>query len=411
VTTPNSRLPAPKVERTLVSIHEARAILDAAAVPIDRIETLTLHQLPGRVLATPIVAAADVPAFARSAMDGYAVIAADVASARDDAPAELRLLESVFAGGVPTRPVERGTCTAIMTGAPIPNGADAVVMVERTRGDGDRVLIADGVEAGANITPRGSDLRAGQPVLAAGALLTPSRVAVIAAAGLDRASVYARPRVAVLVTGDEVAAPGTTLGPGQVHDVNSISLAATIREHGGEAVTAEVVRDDPAALRAAVDAALSCDMVLVTGGSSVGERDYVLDLLAERGEVRFAGIRLKPGKPTIFALIDGRPVFGMPGNPTSCLSNGYLLVAPMLRRIARLPPLAPRTVRARLARRVSSPRGRHQFYTVRLEGGVAHPAFKGSGDITSIANADGYFEIGDETESVEEGAEVEIILW
>lgn len=400
-----------RIDRTLVSIHEARAILDAAAVPIDRIETLTLHQLPGRVLAVPVVAAADVPAFARSAMDGYAVIAVDVASGRGDAPAELRLLESVFAGSVPTRAVERGTCTAIMTGAPIPDGADAVVMVERTRRDGDRVLIADGVAAGANITPRGSDLHAGQQVLAAGTVLTPSRAAVVAAAGLDRASVYARPRVAVLVTGDEVAAPGTALGPGRVHDVNSISLAATIREHGGEAVTGEVVRDDPAALRAAVDAALSCDMVLVTGGSSVGERDYVLDLLAERGEVHFAGIRLKPGKPTVFAVVDGRPVFGMPGNPTSCLSNGYLLVAPMLRRMARLPAISPRTVTARLARQVNSPRGRHQFYTVRLVEGVAHPAFKGSGDITSIANADGYFEIGEETESVEEGAEVEVSLF
>jgi len=413
MTTPNSQRPTPNeaIDRTLVSIHEARALIEAAVVPIARTETLPLSALAGRVLATPVEAAADVPGFARSAMDGYAVIAADVAAATADAPVSLQLVETVFTGSVPTRSVSRGGCTAIATGAPIPEGADAVVIVERTRREGDRVLVAERVDPGANITPRGSDLRAGQPVLAAGTLLTPSRTAVIAAAGLDRATVFARPRVAIIVTGDEVAAPGRALKPGQVHDVNSISLAATVREHGGEPITCGVVKDEPAAIRAALDAALDGDLVLVTGGSSVGERDYILELLAERGDVRFAGIRLKPGKPTIFAVIDGRPVFGMPGNPTSCLSNAYLLVGPMLRRIARLPVMTPRTVAARLARRVTSPRGRHQVYTVRVENGVAHPAFKSSGDITSIANADGYFEIGEETEVVEEGTEVEVSLF
>ncbi|HXE80983.1 MAG TPA: gephyrin-like molybdotransferase Glp [Vicinamibacterales bacterium] len=400
-----------RIDRTLVSIHEARAILDASAVPIERTEVVPLAALPGRVLARSISAVDDVPAFARSAMDGYAVVAADTASATPASPVSLTLIESVHTGSVPGRPVTRGGCTAVATGTPIPDGADAVVMVERTRRDGDRVLIEEAVAAGTNISPRGSDLRAGQEVLQAGTLLTPSRAAVIAAAGLDRAEVFARPRVAVIVTGDEVVPPGRPLRPGQVHDVNSLSLAATVREHGGDPITGGIVKDDPAAIRDALDAALSHDMVLVTGGSSVGERDYLADLLAERGQIRFAGIRLKPGKPTIFAIVDGRPVFGMPGNPTSCLSNGYLLVAPMLRRIARLPALAPRTVAARLAQRVTSPRGRHQFYTVRVEDGVAYPAFKSSGDITSIANADGFFEIEEETGVVEEGATIQVVLF
>lgn len=400
-----------RTDRRLVSIHEARAILRAAAVPITRTETLPLTELGGRVLAQSIVAARDVPPFARSAMDGYAVVATDVAGASPESPVVLQVTESVYTGAMPTAPVTKGACAAIATGAPIPDGADAVVMVERTARDSERVRIMEAVHAGANINPRGTDLQAGEPVLDVGAWLTPSRVAALAAAGCASAAVFARPRVSIVVTGDEVVAPGQPLGPGQIHDVNTAALAATVRQHGGEPVPSAVVRDEPSAIRDAFAGALAADLVLISGGSSVGERDYILDVIAERGEVRFAGIAVKPGKPTVFALVEGRPVFGMPGNPSSCLSNAYLLVAPMLRQIARLPPAVPRTVRATLARRVDSPRGRHQFYTVRLDGDMAHPAFKGSGDITSIAAADGYFEIDEATENVEAGTAVVVTLF
>jgi molybdenum cofactor synthesis domain-containing protein len=400
-----------RTDRQLVSIHEARRILQDAAAPITRTETVPLAALGGRVLAEAIVATADVPPFARSAMDGYAVVAADVAGASSGTPVALRVVESVFTGRVPTRAVKNGTCSAIATGAPIPAGADAVVIVERTAREGDAVRVMEAVGAGANINPQGTDLRAGHTVVDEGAWLTPSRIAAIAAAGHERAVVFARPRVAVLVTGDEVVTPGQPLGPGQIHDVNTAALAATVLEHGGVPITGSIVEDDPAAIREAFATALDADLVLVSGGSSVGERDYILDVLAESGDVRFAGIAVKPGKPTVFAIVQGRPVFGMPGNPSSCLSNAYLLVAPMLRRIARLPPATPRTVRARLASRVTSPRGRHQFYTVRVDKGIAQPAFKGSGDITSIANADGYFEIEEATESVEAGTTVDVTLF
>jgi molybdenum cofactor synthesis domain-containing protein len=400
-----------RTDRRLVSIQEARQILRDAAVPIARTEYARLTELVGRVLAEPVVADDDVPPFARSAMDGYAIVAADVSDASAAKPVSLRLLESVFTGAVPSRTVAAGTCSGIATGAPLPPGADAVVMVERTERRGDEVLVREAVEPGAHINPRGTDLKGGQLVLDTGAWLTPGRVAVIAAAGREGAVVFARPRVAVIVTGDEVVAAGRPLGPAQVHDVNSAALAATVQEHGGEALTGDVVKDDPDAIRAALTRGLEAELVLVSGGSSVGERDYILDLLSERGDVQFEGIRVKPGKPTVFALVEGRPVFGMPGNPSSCLSNAYLLVAPMLRAIARLPPSEPRRVRATLARRVTSPRGRHQFYTVRLADGVAHPAFKGSGDITSMADADGYFEIEEGTELVETGTEVEVVLF
>jgi molybdopterin molybdotransferase len=283
-----------------------------------------------------------------------------------------------------------------------------VVMIEQTTRDGDLVRIRGAARAGQNIGPRGSDVRAGQRVLADGTVLTPGRLGVIAALGLPQATVYARPRVAILCTGNEVVEPGSPLGPGQIHDVNTATLVSVVREHGGDPVPYPPVADDRAAIAGAFEVALDADMVLVAGGSSVGERDYILETIEARGSVLFQGIAIKPGKPTIFGIADGAPVFGMPGNPTSCLSNAYLLVAPLLRTIARLPPKADVVIRARLTRSVSSPPGRHQFYPVRLEGADAVPAFKGSGDITSLASADGYFEIPADVQRVEAGMLVDV---
>jgi molybdenum cofactor synthesis domain-containing protein len=245
-------------------------------------------------------------------------------------------------------------------------------------------------------------------VLASGTWLSPARLGVIAALGLTGARAYARPRVSILCTGNEVIAPGRPLAPGQIYDVNTATLAAVVREHGGDPVPHSPVRDDRTAIAVAFEDALADDVVLVSGGSSVGERDYVLETIEARGHVRFQGIAVKPGMPTIFGVVNGRPVFGMPGNPTSCLSNAYLLVAPLLRRIARLPASPESVTTARLSKTVSSPAGRHQFYPVHLDGDEAVPAFKGSGDITSLAGADGYFEIPADVDRVEAGEVVEV---
>jgi molybdopterin molybdotransferase len=395
-------------DRTIVTIAEARGILDASGTPIARTETVALHDLSGRVLACDLDATMDVPPFARAAMDGYAVVAADTIAAREDAPVTLTLADSVYTGDAPAHHLSPGCCTAIATGAPVPDGADAVVMIEGTTRDGNLVRIRAAAHAGQNIGRRGSDVRAGGRVLAEATLITPARLGVIAALGLPDATVYARPRVGILCTGNEVAEPGCPLGPGQIYDVNTATLAAVVREHGGDPVPYPPVPDDRAAIAAAFEVALDADMVLVAGGSSVGERDYILETIEARGTVRFQGIAIKPGKPTIFGIAAGTLVFGMPGNPTSCLSNAYLLVAPLLRTIARLPPRVDAVIHARLARPVSSPAGRHQFYPVRLEDGEAVPAFKGSGDITSLAGADGYFEIAADVERVDEGTLVQV---
>ena len=396
----------------VIPLDEARAILAAAARPLTRVERVELAALSHRVLAEDVVADADVPPFARAMMDGYAVQAADTAGASRDTPRRLIVAGRVFTGEVFPGHVAGGSCVEIATGAPLPAGADAVVMVEDTLpGPDGHVDIATGVSPGQHVGRAGADILRGSTVLRAGDWLLPSRVGVLAAQGRTAADVVARPRVAIVSTGNEVVAPGQPLGPGQIYDINRHTLAAVAVRHGAVPVTLDVAGDTLEALDRAVDAAIQCDVVVFSGGSSVGDRDLVLDVLRRRGAVAFHGVATRPGKPTAFGHIDGVPVFGMPGNPTSCLTNAYVLLAPFLRRMAGLPPERPHVVQAPLTRRISSGAGRHQFYTVRLVEGGAEPAFKASGDITSMAHADGYLEIAADVTAVEAGTLVDVVLF
>ncbi|MGE5243433.1 MAG: gephyrin-like molybdotransferase Glp [Betaproteobacteria bacterium] len=395
-----------------ISIDEARARVAAAVRPIARTERVLLADAAGRVAAADAAAAIDVPPFARSAMDGYAVIAADTGGATRAAPRVLRIVERVFTGAPPSRTVAPGTCAEIATGAPMPIGADAVVMVEDTAPAGDdRVAVMAPAAAQQNIGRRGADIAAGGAVVRAGDVLTPARVGALAAVGMADVEVYARPRVAILSTGNEVVEPGRPLGGGQIYDVNRFTLAAVVSSQGGIPDVRSSVADTLDGLTRALDACSDADVIVFSGGSSVGERDLIVDAIARRGEMIFHGVAVKPGKPTAFALVGGTPFFGMPGNPTSCLSNAYILLIPFLRATARLPPLEPRTIRLPLARRIVSTAGRHQFYTVRIADGRAWPAFKGSGDITSMSQADGYIEIEADRGGVEEGETVEVVKW
>jgi molybdenum cofactor synthesis domain-containing protein len=395
-----------------ISVDEARKRLRDGVRPVTRTDVVALSEAAGRVAANDIASAIWVPPFSRSAMDGYAVRAGDTAGAGPERPIELRIIERVFTGSVPTRALARGECAEIATGAPLPDGADAVVMVEETAAAGaDAVMIRAAAAPGQNVGRRGADISPGDHVVRTGDLLNPSRIGAVAAVGCSELAVFARPRVAVLSTGNEVVEPGRPLPPGHIYDVNRFTLAAVIAAHGGVAVPQPPVKDTIDALEAALDACADADVIIFSGGSSVGDRDLIVDVVARRGQMVFHGIAVKPGKPTLFATVSGIPFFGMPGNPTSCLSNAYILLVPFLRATARLPVYAPRTVRAALGRRIVSPAGRHQFYTVRLEHGVAFPAFKGSGDITSLSQADGYIEIPADQSTIEEGTAVDVTLF
>jgi molybdenum cofactor synthesis domain-containing protein len=395
--------------RETIPLETARRLLLEAIVPISRIECVPLAEANGRVLGRPAIAPIDVPPFDRAAMDGYAVIAEDTFGASRSDPRTLRRVDTVFTGHVTARALTRGECMEIATGAPMPNGADAVVMVEETEhADDDEIRILTPVYPRQHIGRRAADIAAGQTILNEGDVLNPSRVGALAATGVADVEVFARPRVAVLSTGNEIVDPGQPLGPGQIYDINRFTLSAVIREQGGVAVPVRTVADNLDDLTAAVGAAADTDVLVFSGGSSVGERDLVLDVMERMGEVIFHGIAVKPGKPTAFGRIGSQLVLGMPGYPTSCLSNAYILLVPLLRRMGRLPEHEPRVVRLPLARRIVSPTGRHQFYTVRVADGTVVPAFKASGDITSMSQADGYIEIPTHTDIVEAGEVVSV---
>jgi molybdopterin molybdotransferase len=304
-----------------------------------------------------------------------------------------------------------GTAVEIATGAPLPPGADAVVMVERTLREHDVVSVLEGVTAGQNVGRRGADLSQGSAVIELGDWITPARAGSLAAIGRTSLSVFAKPRVAVFATGQEVAPLGRELHPTEIYDVNTTTISAVVGMHGGIAHPLPPVGDSIDGLRVALHQAATDDVVVCSGGSSVGSRDLVTDAITASGEVLLHGIAIKPGKPTLVGRLDQTVVFGMPGNPTSCLSNAYLLLAPFLRAVARLPAWRPAKTLVPLAASVRSTPGRHHFYSVRLVEGRAVPAFKSSGDITSLACADGYIEIPPDVPAPEAGDLVTVTLF
>ena len=402
-----------------IPLDEARQLIAEACGAITRRERIPLLDANGRAAAVDVASTRDVPPFSRAGMDGYAVIADDTFGASRYEPKTLRVIEKVYTGQMPTQQLTPGTAVEIATGAPMPAGADAVVMVEETERAGDEVRIQTPVYPRQNVGRQGADIVVGQTVIRDGEILNPSRIGALAALGIGEVEVYAKPTVAILSTGNEIVDPGQELQPGQIYDINKFTLSTIVQEHGGVAMPFATAQDTIEALEEAVDTALGrgslgeggCDVLVFSGGSSVGERDLILDVIARKGEIVFHGIAVKPGKPTVFGTIQGKPMFGMPGYPTSCLSNAYMLLVPALRRIARLGPRPLATVSLPLGQRIVSTTGRHQFYTVRIVHGQAMPAFKASGDITSMSNADGYIEIPAQTDIVEKDQIVEVKLF
>ncbi len=394
-----------------IPLDEARQLIAAACRPIERTERVRLVDANGRAAAADVASTRDVPPFSRAGMDGYAVRAEDTFGASRYEPKTLRVIEKVYTGQVPSKAIDAGTAAEIATGAPMPAGADAVVMVEETEKAGDHVRVLTPVYPRQNVGRQGADMVVGQTVIARGDVLNPSRIGALAALGVGDVAVFAKPAVAILSTGNEIADPGQELKPGQIYDINKFTLSTIIAEHGGVPMPFATAQDTIEALEEAIDAGAACDLLVFSGGSSVGERDLILDVIGRKGEIVFHGIAVKPGKPTVFGTINGRPMFGMPGYPTSCLSNAYLLLVPALREMARLKPRHLATVSLPIGQRIVSTTGRHQFYTVRIVDGRAMPAFKASGDITSMSQADGYIEIPAQTDIVEKGETVDVTLF
>lgn len=350
----------------MISIAEAIAEVMSAVVPLAA-EEVGIASARGRVLAAGVDAGLDIPPFPNSQMDGFAVRSGDLAGASDTSPGRLRLVGTIAAGDAPDRVVGPGEAIRIMTGGAMPEGADAVVKVEDTTTEGAVVLLRHAPHGGEFVRPAGEDLRFGERVLDAGRVLRAADVGLLASLGLPTVRVRVRPRVAVLATGDELVELGRPLGPGQIYNSNAYTLAAAVEEVGGVAVVFGIVRDSRAALRDAFAATRGFDAVLSTGGVSVGDFDFVKEIMDEQGlERRFWQVAQKPGKPITFAARDGQLYFGLPGNPVSSLVCFELYVAPALRRALGMHEVFPPTVDVVMEHGVRTAKGLCELVRCRL---------------------------------------------
>jgi len=395
----------------LMSYTEALDVLLAKTETFRRSERVELSDALMRVLAEDVRSPIDVPHFVRAAMDGYAVRAEDTYGASYENPVRLRCIGSLTPGEVPDKEVSKGHCVRISTGAVLPDGADAVVMVEDTETEGETVVCYRALAPQTNIIPAGSDFKKGSVVVKGKTLLLPRHLGALAATGCFEVDVLLRPKIAVISTGPEIVGPGESLGVGKVYNINTVTLSSALRQFGCEPLDFGIVEDDKAALEDALEEALKdADAVLISGGSSLGEGDVVPEILQNLGELLFHGIAVKPGKPTSAALVDGKLVLGLPGYPTSALSNFYILVLPVIEKMLGV-RFERRNLPARMGRKVVSAMGRFEFLPVKVEDEKAYPLKRGSSAISSLSEADGFVEIEENVEVLPADSKVDVRLF
>ena len=394
-----------------LSVAQARQALLDAVTPVVGWEMLPIRTALGRVLSRDLVAPFDVPAHDNSAMDGFAVRAADLKAEEN----RLELVGTAYAGGAFSGAVGPGQAVRIMTGAVLPRGADTVVMQEAARLDGDGVILPAVSRPGQNVRRAGEDLAAGRAALRAGRRIGPAELGLLASLGLAEVAVHRRPRIAFFSTGDELSSVGRPLGPGEVYDSNRHTLYGVLTRLGMEVLDLGVVRDDPAALeRAFTEASTEADAILTTGGVSVGEADYVREIMGRLGEVRFWRIDIKPGRPMAFGRLGDTWLFGMPGNPVAVLVSFYQIVLDALYRLQGLDPLPIRpSFRVPCDSPIRKLPGRREFprgvlfqaegvWRVRLSGN------QGSGVLRSMTDADCFICLPEDSGSVSPGDLVEV---
>lgn len=362
-------------------------------MPLERRECVALPQAAGRVLCGDLISPVDLPSFNRAAMDGFAVRAADTKGASPSAPVYLQRF-------LPLR-----------TGMAVPEGFDAVVMLEDSMLRGELLEVTAPVHPYRNVSRIGEDLGRGDAVFRQGHRLRPPDIALLAALGLEAVEVFALPKVVIIPTGSELVPPGArALGPGEAYESNSLMARLYVERWGGVAQKREIVPDDPGLIREALEASLDADMIIVIGGTSVGEKDYAPRVLAEAGELLVHGVRVQPGKPTALGAVNGTPVICLPGYPVAALFDLYLFVRPALKRLAHLND-AVLTTCARLSRKIASRPGYLSIVRVALKGGEAEPIMaSGAGILSSVARADGFVIVPEEREGIEAGETVEVMM-
>jgi len=403
------------MEENMIAVEEAlRIVLEHT--PTLGICERGLMDAWGTVLAEEVRSDMNMPPFDKSAMDGYAVVAADVVGASREHPVVLDVVEDVVAGMMPTRAVSSGKAAKIMTGAPVPEGADTVVMVEVTEQVGSSVRIFEPCEQGKNICFLGEDIRTGDVVLEPGKVIRAQEIGVLASVGRTKVQVFERPAVAVIATGSEIVEPNVVLQPGQIRNSNGYSLSAQVLESGCEVRYLGIVDDTKPELKARIEEGLRADVLILSGGVSMGEYDLVKETLRELGvRVFFEKVRMKPGKPTVFGVRGSTLVFGLPGNPVSTMVAFEQFVRPAIRKMARhRQPERPR-VHAVLGRALKKKPGRRQFApakTVYKEDGWHTDAVEshGSADLWAMTEANSFLIVPEEYGLLEAGQVVEVQL-
>jgi len=405
--------------RKLLTFDEAKNILSQLELATLGTEEIPLLEAYNRVIAEDAISLLDIPPFDRSTVDGYAVKAEDTYGAEDKQPIRLKVSGVVSVGELPTIRIGKGEAAEIVTGAPIPQGADAVVMVEDTERKNGDLTVFSSVTKGENVMKKGTDLHKGETALKAGQALSPSQIGVLAAIGMIKIKVFMVPKVAVLSTGAEVTEPGKPLPPGKIYDINAYSISAAVAECGGKPLYMGVAPDDMEKLRETLEHALAkADVVITSAGVSVGPKDLLpqtVDSLGKPG-LLFSGVAVKPGKPTTAALIGKKPVFSLPGHPASALLMFHLLVRPVIQRLSGRTSPESASVRAFASARMFSAKGRRTFVMVKLKRDeskrlVAEPVESGaSGAITTLARADGFVEIPENQQFVDKDDEVVVSL-
>lgn len=407
-------------------LFNVRTPPDALALLLERLpvelrsERLSTARALGRVLTEHIAAPSDLPTFRRSTMDGFAVRAADTYGASEALPAYLDVVDEVLMGHAATRPIGLGQCARIATGGMLPPGADAVIMVEQTQEAGPATIEAlRAVAPGENVVQIGEDIRLSDPLVAQGQILRPQDIGGLLALGITSVSVATRLRVGVVSGGDELVAPDAEPGPGQIRDINSYTLSALIERDGHLPCRADLCPDTYEALLAGARAMLAqSDVLILSAGSSVSARDMTAQVIENLGApgVLVHGVALKPGKPTILAMCDGKPVFGLPGNPVSCMVTYDLFVRPVLGRLSNSLTVPRQIISARLSHNIASATGREDYIQVRLDqrpdGGFdAVPVFGKSNLIFTLIRADGMLKVPLDQGGLNAGSTVEIVLF
>ncbi len=388
--------------RSLTRLEEAKTEFFSAIEPLDRAETVSLPESDGRVAAEDLLAPRSAPHYRRAAMDGFSVKASDTFGASESSPNRLKIGESV----------ETGVASPVHTGGNVPEEADGVLKIENTRREGESLDVYASIAPGDNVSPIGEDVEKGDILLEEGTIVQPSHLGLLRSLGVESMDLMVKPKITVVPTGEELVPAGEEPAPGETVQSNGIMIASCVRRWGGKAEEKEVLSDQPDDLRFVLGFGLdNSDAVVFTGGSSVGRRDRIVEVLEEEGEVIVHGVAVQPGKPVVLALVEGTPVIGLPGYPVAALADAYFFLKPLINHLIGVQP-EERTGTVRLEKKISSKLGRLSLVRVRVEQGEAYPIrVAGSGVLSSVTRSDGFVLVPEDSEGIAAGKTVELHYW